>query len=72
MMLQGKEAVKLHNYLNKILVQSHFSWQDNYNIIQDGIKKLNAQTRTKYEMKAIRLKFTLTIIDDILKCSSKI
>ena len=43
------------------------SWQDNYNIIQDGIKKLNTQTRTEYEMKAIRLKLTLAIIEDILK-----
>lgn len=66
MMLQGKEAIKLHNYL------SPSTWQDNYTIIQDGIKKLNAQTRTEYEMKAIRLKLTLAIIDDILKCSSKI
>lgn len=36
-------------------------------IIQDGIKKLNAQTRIEYEMKAIRLKLTLAIIEDILK-----
>lgn len=48
------------------------TWQDNYNIIQDGIKKLNAQTRTEYEIRAIRLKLTLAIIDDILKCNSKI
>lgn len=43
------------------------TWRDNYNIIQDGIKKLNAQTRNEYEMKAIRLKLTLAIINDILK-----
>jgi hypothetical protein len=43
------------------------SWQNNYSIIEDGIKKLNAQTRTEHEMKAIRLKLTLAIIEDILK-----
>lgn len=48
------------------------TWQDNYNIIQDGIKKLNAQTRTEYEMKAIRLKLTLAIIEDILTSSNNI
>lgn len=63
-MLQGKEAIKLHNYLNKIAPST---WQDNYTIIEEGIKKLNAQTRTEYEMKAIRLKLTLAIIEDILK-----
>lgn len=43
------------------------SWQNNYTIIQDGIKKLNAHTRTEHELKAIRLKLTLAIIEDILK-----
>lgn len=43
------------------------SWQDNYTIIQDGIKKLNDQTRIEHEVKAIRLKLTLAIIEDILK-----
>lgn len=36
-------------------------------IIKDGIKKLNANTRTEHEIKAIRLKLTLAIIDDILR-----
>lgn len=40
-------------------------------IVKEGINRLNAQTRTEHEMKAIRLKFTLAIIEDILKCSSK-
>ncbi len=39
-------------------------------IIEEGIKKLNAQTRTEYEMKAIRLKLTLAIIENILKCKT--
>ena len=39
-------------------------------IIKEGIKKLNAQTRTEYEMKAIRLKLTLAIIENILKCKT--
>ena len=38
--------------------------------IEEGIKKLNAQTRTEYEMKAIRLKLTLAIIENILKCKT--
>ena len=36
-------------------------------IILDGIKKLNMQTRTEFELKAIRLKVTLAIIESILK-----
>lgn len=36
-------------------------------IIKDGIKILNIQIRTEYEIKAIRLKLTLAIIEDILK-----
>lgn len=36
-------------------------------IIKDGIKILNIQTRTECELKAIRLKLTLAIIGDILK-----
>lgn len=38
-------------------------------IIKEGINRLNAQTRTEYEMKAIRLKLTLAIIEDILRNS---
>jgi hypothetical protein len=34
------------------------------------LHKLNMQTRTEFEMKAIRLKLTLAIIEDILKCKS--
>ena len=36
-------------------------------IIEDGIKKLNAQTKTECELKAIRLKVTSAIIESILK-----
>ena len=36
-------------------------------IIEDGIKKLNAQTKTEFELKAIRLKVTSAIIESILK-----
>jgi len=36
-------------------------------IILDGIKKLNMQTRTEFERKAIRLKLTLAIIEEVLK-----
>lgn len=36
-------------------------------IIEEGIRKLNIQTRTEYELKAIRLKLTLAIIADILR-----
>lgn len=43
------------------------TWQGNYDIIQDGIKKLNRVVYAEHEMKAIRLKLTLAIIDDILK-----
>lgn len=34
----------------------------------ENLKKLNMQTRTEAEFKAIRLKLTLAIIEDILKC----
>lgn len=42
-------------------------WNKTYSIIENGIKKLNIHTRTEYEMKAIRLRLTLAIIEDILK-----
>ena len=46
-------------------------WPEINDIVKEGINRLNAQTRTEHEMKAIRLKLTLAIIEDILKCSSK-
>lgn len=39
------------------------SWPE----IENRIKKLNIQTRTEYEIRAIRLRLTLAIIEDILK-----
>jgi hypothetical protein len=52
-------------------VKSPPLWPEINDIVKEGINRLNAQTRTEYEMKAIRLKLTLAIIEDILKCSSK-
>lgn len=39
------------------------------NIIKEGINRLNDQTRIEREIKAIRLRLTLAIIEDILRNS---
>lgn len=44
-------------------------WLEIEDVVKEGIKRLNTQTRTEYEMKVIRLKLTLAIIDDILNGS---
>ena len=45
------------------------TWLEIDNIIKEGIHRLNTQTRIEHEMKAIKLKLTLAIIEDILRNS---
>lgn len=45
------------------------TWPEINDIVKEGINRLNDQTRIEHEIKAIRLKLTLAIIEDILRNS---